>query len=361
MKVTDVPTPAALLDLDQFEANLARMAERVKQSGKALRPHAKAHKCLEISRRQLQAGACGVCVATVLEAELLANLIPPGSTDANILVTSPVADPSKMARIVKTGAMVVVDHPQQVAWYAAASGMLGKITDILVDLDVGDHRTGAATLEQAVQIAEAVERAANVRLKGIQAYSVVGSHGNGFADRQRISKEVLAHAVAVRDAFARKGLCTDILTGGSTGSWNIDPDLDGWTELQAGSYVVMDLAYRKAEVDFANALTILATVVSANHQAGAKPFVTMDAGYKALSADRGYGPEARDFPGSTTRWGGDEFTYLDLEHAARKPKLGEKIHLLPPHCDPTMNLYDRVYAYRGELVEAIWPLKRTEL
>src|SRR5580693_1188346 len=129
------------------------MAQQVKQSGKTLRPHAKAHKCAEIARREIAAGAIGVCVATVAEAELMAAAGIPG-----LLLTSPVADPLKMARIVKTGAMVVVDHLQQVAWYDEAARACGRKLDVLVDLDVGDHRTGARSPEDAAEIAEAVDQ-----------------------------------------------------------------------------------------------------------------------------------------------------------------------------------------------------------
>jgi D-serine deaminase-like pyridoxal phosphate-dependent protein len=129
------------------------------------------------------------------------------------------------------------------------------------------------------------------------------------------------------------------------------------TELQAGSYVLMDLAYRREGLDFGHALTVLATVVSANHvSADHAGFVTVDAGFKAFATDRGYGPEAVDLPGSTYRWGGDEFGYIDRPEGL--PKLGDRLEFIPPHCDPTMNLYDRIYVGRGERVEAVWPLKR---
>src|SRR4029078_233292 len=134
MLKSEILTPALLLDLDAFEANLARMMDRVKSSRKALRPHAKAHKCVEIAKRQIAAGACGVCVATLAEAELMASA---GIT--GLLLTSPVADPLKMARIVATGAMVVVDHLQQIEWYAEAARAANRQVDVLVDLDVGDH------------------------------------------------------------------------------------------------------------------------------------------------------------------------------------------------------------------------------
>lgn len=344
-----LPTPALLLDLDKFEINLERMAARVCQSGKSLRPHAKAHKCVEIARRQIAAGAVGMCVATVSEAELLA-----AAGISGLLVTSPVADPLKMVRIVKTGAMVSVDHTKQVEWYNQAAGAAGRKTDVLVDLDVGDHRTGASSPQQALEIAEAADRAPNLTLRGLQAYSVHGSHAGGPEDRKRVSTDALQKAGAVRDAMARKGLSTEILSGGSTGTWEIDTAISGLTELQAGSYVVMDIAYRRVGVDFASAMTILTTVVSANHDT----FVTLDGGYKAFSADRGYGPEAAHFPGTKYRWGGDEFGYLDVEESNLRPKLGDRIEFIAPHCDPTVNLYDRIHACRGDVVEAVWPLKQ---
>src|SRR5206468_2763683 len=124
------------------------------------------------------------------------------------------------------------------------------------------------------------------------------------------------------------------------------------TELQAGSYVMMDLAYRKLGVDFQNAMTIMATVISANHD----KFVTVDAGFKAFSTDRGYGPEAVSLPGSGYRWGGDEFGYVDVATGGAKPLLGDRIEFIAPHCDPTVNLYDRIYACRSKFVEAVWPV-----
>jgi len=352
LTTNQIPTPALLLDIDKFEANLARMAARMKQCGKSLRPHAKAHKCAEIARRQIATGAVGVCCATVSEAELMASA---GIT--GILITSPVADPLKMQRIVNTGAMVVVDHVQQAEWYADAARSSNTIVDVLVDCDVGDHRTGAQSTEQVLEIAAAVERAPQLRLRGMQAYSVVGSHAGGLEERKRVSKEVFARAIDTRDAMASRGFSTEILTGGSTGTWQIDTEIPELTELQAGSYVFMDMAYRREGLDFEHSLTVLATVVSANHD----PFVSIDGGFKAFSTDRAFGPEAVGLPGSRHRWGGDEFSYIDVAQCMNKPRLGDKLEFLPPHIDPTVNLHDRIYVCRGDNVEAVWPLKRLTL
>jgi 3-hydroxy-D-aspartate aldolase len=350
----EIPTPALLLDLDAFEGNLQLMADHVKASGKRLRPHAKAHKCVEIARRQIAAGAIGVCVATVAEVELMSRAGIPG-----LLLTSPLADPLKMARVIATGAMVVVDHVDQVGWYHAAARSADRTIDVLIDLDVGDHRTGASSTAQAIEIAKGINaindaRASHLRFRGIQGYSVSGSHTAGIPARRQVSETAFHSVIATRDALTRLGFATEILTGGSTGTWDIDTHLPEVTELQAGSYALMDLAYGKLGLPFRHALTVLTTVVSANHGG----FVSVDGGFKAFSTDRPFGPEAVGLPGSKYRWGGDEFGYLDCP---TRPKLGDKIEFIPPHCDPTVNLYDRIYAYRGEVVESVWPVKSAGL
>lgn len=337
-----LPTPALIVDLDLLEANVSRAAADARAAGKQLRPHAKAHKCVALAKRQLAAGACGMCVATVPEAEMLTS-----AGISGLLLTSPLADPLKMARAVATGAMVAVDHELQVGWYQEAAAAAGRTVDILIDLDIGDHRTGASSREQAVAIAEAVDRASHLRLRGIQAYSVSGSHGADEIERRRISSAAFAVAASVRDAFTANGMQTDILSGGSTGTWTVDLTLPEVTELQAGSYPLMDIAYKRIDAGFANSMTVLATVISANHAA----FVTVDAGFKAFSTDRPFGPEPVALPGVTYRWGGDEFGYLDT-----KLPIGTRVELLPPHCDPTANLYDRIYACRGNQVEEVWPV-----
>jgi D-serine deaminase-like pyridoxal phosphate-dependent protein len=334
---SEIPTPALLVDLDAFEENLARAAREAAAAGKKLRPHAKAHKCVEIAKRQIAAGACGVCVATISEAEMMAKAGIEG-----LLLTSPVAAPLKIARIVATGAMAVVDHVKQVRWYQEAASAANVQVALLVDLDVGDHRTGAASIEQATDIALAIDHASHLWLRGLQAYSVSGSHGMGT------ERQAFQLAAEARDAMASHGLHTDIISGGSTGAWNIDLTIPELTELQAGSYPLMDLAYQKLGVDFKLSMTVMATVVSANHP----DFVTVDAGFKAFATDRAFGPDPLNLPGARYRWGGDEFGYVD----SNRPKLGDRIAFIPPHCDPTVNLYDRIYACRGKEVEEIWLL-----
>jgi D-serine deaminase-like pyridoxal phosphate-dependent protein len=258
-----------------------------------------------------------------------------------------------MARAAAAGAMVVVDHVEQVVWYDEAARAAGRKLDVLVDLDVGDHRTGARSKEHALEIADEVDMAANLELRGIQAYSVLGSHAGGLDERQKLSRRVFRGVSELIGAMLRRGLNCEIVTGGSTGTWEIDTQVADLTELQAGSYVLMDMAYRREGLDFQHALNVLGTVVSANHP----NFVTVDAGYKAFATDRGYVPDVLAQEGAVYRWAGDEFGYVD----GAPLKLGGRVRFLPPHCDPTVNLYDRIYACRGESVEAVWPVKRLTL
>jgi 3-hydroxy-D-aspartate aldolase len=339
----EIATPALVLDLQEFENNLVRMAETALRAGKRLRPHAKAHKCAEITRQQIAAGASGCCAATVSEGEMLAR-----GGIRGLLLTTPLADVAKMQRVADTGAMVTIDNVRQVEWYESARTKL----DVLIDLDVGDHRTGAANLEQALEVARTVDRSFHLTLRGIQAYSVRGSHGGDRPERERICRNAFEVAAETRDAFLRGGLCADIVSGGSTGSWDIDLASPVLTELQAGSYVLMDLAYRRLGLDFANALRVMVTVISANHA----DFVTVDGGYKAFSTDRGYGPEPLNLAAAGYRWGGDEFGFLDITECPTKPGLGDRIEFIPPHCDPTVNLYDSIHVCRGSEVVEIWPV-----
>jgi D-serine deaminase-like pyridoxal phosphate-dependent protein len=340
MTLRDLPTPALLVDLDVFEGNLTKMAAHAAAAGKKLRPHAKAHKCLEAARRQMAAGACGLCVATVAEAEYLAA----GGIRGHLL-TSPIADPAKARRMAALAAgdpdlAVVVDHPAQADLYRAAAAEAGVRLNVLVDLDLGDHRTGIAPGVAALELARAVSAAPALRFQGFQAYSVRGSHVETLSQRAEFSPRAFAPAVETRARALAEGLEAGILSGGSTG-------------LQAGSYVFMDVAYRRiGGVDFGSALTVLATVVSATHA----DRVTVDAGFKAFSTDRPFGPEAHDLSGVRYEWAGDEFGIVHLHAPSRPVELGGRIRFVPPHCDPTVNLYDRIHAHRGGRVEEVWPV-----
>lgn len=352
----DLPTPALLVDLDRFESNIEKMQNAVSRAGKHLRPHAKAHKCVEISQRQINAGAVGVCVATISELQWMAI------AGIGVLLTTPIASRFKtdhIASLTKTGAdiRVVVDHPEQARLYQDSAARKGIAIRMLVDLDIGDHRTGIPCDERAIALARQIASSKNLVFEGLQAYSVRGSHTEGSSERRLHSTKAFALAIAIQRELLAAGLDARTLTGASTGTWDIDTAIPEVTEIQAGSYPLMDAAYRRIiGEDFLPAMTVLATVISASHP----DRVTVDAGYKAFATDRPFGPEAVRLDGVRWEWGGDEHGILHLENPSHPVRLGDPIEFIPPHCDPTVNLYDRIYATRGERIVEIWPTKNSQ-
>lgn len=357
-KIHDLPTPCLVLDLDRFESNLDKMSRWVRGRGIGLRPHAKTHKCVEIARRQLQKGAIGICVATIAEAEVMVRAGIRG-----LLITGEMVGEPKISRLIQTvsqapDTMVVVDNAANVEDLQRAAESAGIGISLLIDLDIGQNRTGIQPGEPALKLAESIKRAKNLELKGLCAYAGHVAHVIGFEDRRASSIEALAKALATRDLLSKNGHKVEILSGASTGTYNIDPDIEGITELQSGSYVFMDVEYRgiggqRGDVydDFAPALCVLGTVV---HRSGNKAIV--DAGLKAFSTDRPFGPEPLDITGVKYEFAGDEHGRLVLQSPNRDIDLGDKLRFIIPHCDPTVNLYDRIHCVRGEVIEDVWPI-----
>lgn len=357
----ELPTPALVVDLDQLEGNITRLATHAKAAGIALRPHAKTHKCAAIARQQVAAGALGVCVATLREAEAMAE----GGV-GGILITSEMVGSVKIRRLLELArrqpdTMSVVDDPGHAAELSAAARAAGLILNVLIDVDPGSRRTGVAAGEGAAQLARKIAGLPGLRLRGIHCYSGSSAHVTGFEQRRAHSEKAMSPAIATFRELRREGLPMEILSGGSTGTYNIDPAFGAMTELQAGSYVFMDVDYRRiggargpVYDDFAPSLAVIATVISRPGRNRA----TVDAGLKAFATDRKFGPEPKDLPGATFSWGGDEHGILDLTQASREPRLGERLEFIVPHCDPTVNLHDHIHALRGDRVEAVWPVAR---
>jgi 3-hydroxy-D-aspartate aldolase len=354
----DIPTPALLLDADRFERNLSRMAARVRDAGKELRPHAKTHRCPEIARRQVVAGALGVACAKLGEAEVMARAGVRG-----LLITTEVVAPSAVRRLTRLAGeapdtMVVVDHPDNVRALARAATEDGVLLNVLVDVHVGARRTGVEPGEPALALGRLVAEQRHLRLRGLQGYAGQCAHVMGWAARRDASHAAMAPLMQTGASFEAASLPVEIVAGGSTGTYDIDLELSGLTELQAGSYCVMDLDYRrvggrsgKALTDFEMAITVVATVVSV-----AADRAMVDAGLKAFSTDKPFPPEPVERPGVEYGFAGDEHGRLSLTDPSRAPQLGERIEFFPPHCDPTFNLYDRVHVVRGARVEAVWEI-----
>ncbi len=355
----ELPTPALLLDLDRFERNIQKMAAHMKAAGKKLRPHAKTHKCPEIAHRQIVAGAVGVCVAKVGEAEVMA-----AAGVRNLLITTEVVGPEKIGRLLRVlerspETLVVVDHPDNVRELGDAMARAGRVLNVLVDVEVGARRTGVEPGEPALDLGRLVMSQPRLNLRGLQGYAGHCAHVEGWEARRKASQRWMGRLMKTRALFDKHGLPVEIVTGGSSGTFDIDIELEGLTELQSGSYCVMDLDYRRiggktgsAYDSFEMALTVLTTVVSRP----SAELAIVDAGFKAFSTDKPFVPEPVEWPGLEYSWAGDEHGRLTIKDPDRAPRLGDRIEFFPPHCDPTINLYDRLYAMRGDKREAVWEI-----
>lgn len=350
----DLPTPALIVELDKLEANLARMAAHLKQSRLAFRPHAKTHKTPEIAKLCVKAGAVGACAAKLSEAVALSE----GGV-GGLLITTAVIGRDKLAAGIalakqRPETIFCVDHPDNASDWDAAARAAGIRVNLALDLWVG-RRTGVPPGEPALALARHVSRLKHARLQGLQAYSGPSSHTPGFAKRAGASRQAMGEAVETRALIERDGIACPWLSGGSTGTWNIDSEIRGITELQPGSFLFMDIDYRRIGsraggefTDFAQSLFVICTVISRP-----KPELAVtDGGFKAFATDRGYGPELRGRPEVKFSFGGDEHGVLTASGA----KVGDRLEFVVPHCDPTVNLYDTIYAVRGDVVEAAWPV-----
>ncbi|MCS6952852.1 MAG: DSD1 family PLP-dependent enzyme [Bryobacterales bacterium] len=354
----DLPTPALLLDLDAFEANVAKMARYLKERHRGFRPHGKTHKCSEIAKYLIRAGANGACAAKLSEAEVFAR-----DGVSGILITTPVVGRHKIPRAVRLATrhpdtIFSVDNAANVHDLNDAAAAAKIQLNLAVDLWIG-RRTGVPPGEPALGLARLIESLPNVRLAGIQAYSGPASHTVGFENRKRVSEEAMLQAVETRWLFEKHGIPCPLLSGGSTGTYNIDSEIEGVTELQPGSFIFMDLDYNRIGGrdggefrDFANSLTVLTTVISRP----ADDIAIVDGGLKAFSTDKPFVPVAKNLEGVTYSWAGDEHGRLDLSGPARSLKLGDRVEFIVPHCDPSVNLYDRIFCLRGERVETAWKI-----
>jgi len=263
----------------------------------------------------------------------------------------------KLAALIPDLILVVEDAQNATDLNDAAQA--AKITlSVALDLNVS-YRTGVSTGAPAIALAEHIAQLPYLSLKGLQAYAGHASHVVGFDARVATNHEAMLPAVATRRALEAKGIPCSWLSAASTGTYNIDSDIDGITELQPGSYLFMDLDYNRiggtsgaVYDDFANSLTVLTTVNSKPNAHSA----ILDAGIKASATDRPFPPIVKGIHGTAYSFSGDEHGTLALEGDGRAIQLGDRLELVISHCDPTVNLYDRIFVTRGEQVEAVWKI-----
>ncbi|MGC2415144.1 MAG: DSD1 family PLP-dependent enzyme [Stellaceae bacterium] len=357
MSLDEVDTPALVIDLDAFERNLRRLADRVKGSGVRLRPHAKTHKCPVIALKQIELGAVGVCVQKVSEAEAM---VYGGVRD--VLVTNEVVGRQKLRHLMALAHTarigVCVDDPSQVAALEAAASEAGVSLPVHVEINMGGNRCGVEPGEPALELASRIEDMAHLSFAGLQAYHGSAQHLRGWAERQQAIQGAVDKAAMTRDLLAANGIICDNITGAGTGTFEFETASGVYTELQCGSYIFMDADYgRNLDKDgaatraFEPSLFVWATVMSRPNYERA----IVDAGLKALAMDSGP-PTVWDEPAATYERASDEHGRLGIAAATNRLQLGDKIRLVPGHCDPTVNLYDWYVAVRNDRVEALWPI-----
>jgi D-serine deaminase-like pyridoxal phosphate-dependent protein len=352
-----LPTPCMLVDLDLFEKNVKTMAEHCKATGIHVRPHVKIHKSVDVARRQIAEGAIGLTCATIAEAELMS-----GAGIKHVLWTKQPVSVNNIARAVALSKrdptfMFVVDDPQVVTWVEdAAAAARNTRLRIAVSVFAGMARQGIANGKPAVELAQQVASSKRMSFEGFMAYSGSAAHTKTWPARQRKSAEDLAGVRETVDLAGKSGLPVNIVSGGSTGTYNIDKN-NGLTELEAGSYVFMDTAYSgiggkgndTVYDDFKGALTVLTTVDSKRHPNQ----VTIDYGNKAMNRPT---DQVKGMPWLTVGSQGAEYGALKWTEAGRDLKLGERVEIYCTTLDMSTAVYDRYYVARGEQIVDVWPI-----
>jgi D-serine deaminase-like pyridoxal phosphate-dependent protein len=353
-----VETPALVVEAAALDANIKRMQAAARGAGISLRPHAKTHKSPDIARRQRQAGAIGIGCATLREAE---DMSAAGLSD--VLITSPVVGRDKLGRVValhrRSPIMLVVDHPSQVDAISTALRADDPPVPVLLDIDVGQARTGIVSPGDAVALARQIRSSSRLRFAGLQGYAGHIQHIIDGKERRQATERAAALLRAVLEALRAEKVAVEIISGSGTGTSAFDLAGNCYTELQTGSYVFMDADYGRvrepdgAELPYQHALFVLATVVSAN-RAGQ---VTVDAGTKALAVN---GPAPDRFigvpAGSSYVFAGDEHGTIKLPPGAAAPAVGRRVLIGATHCDPTVNLHSGYRVVNADGSIARWPI-----
>ncbi len=355
MDAADIQTPCLVVDLNALENNIARMQALADEMGVRLRVHGKMHKCAALALKQIAAGACGICCQKVSEAEAFVRA---GVND--VLVSNEVCEPAKidrLARLAKTARMLVcVDDAANIAELSMAAGKHGTEIEVLVEIDCGAGRCGAAYGETVLELAKTIAAAPGLKFSGLQAYHGVAQHIRSFEERKAEIDEAIRQVRETVDLLDGEGIACSIVGGAGTGSYYFEGRSGVYNELQCGSYAFMDAAYGRVRgedgrpiSEFENALFILTSVMS--HAKFDK--AVCDAGLKVLSVDSGL----------PVIFGRDDVSYVNCtdEHGEIADpdcvlRVNDKLKLIPGHIDPTCNLHDWFVCVRGGKVEELWPI-----
>ncbi|MGH7812702.1 MAG: DSD1 family PLP-dependent enzyme [Candidatus Binataceae bacterium] len=347
MRKHEIDTPALILDLGVAEANIAAMAAYFRDRPQKLRPHFKTPKTPEIARRQLAAGAIGITVSKLGEAEVLAR-----AGLGPILLANQIAGAAKVDRLFAIAARVpiigTVESEFNVRELEEGAARAGRPLDVIIEVDTGMHRCGTESSEETVELARRMSRGP-LRYRGIMGYEGHAVLIPDAEQRTKIARDALTILSRHTEALRLAGLAPEIVSAGGTGTYDLAGSWPDVTEVQAGSYVFMDGAYRFVRPDLGQpALTLLTTVIS--RRSG---HAIIDAGMKALTNEFGP-PRGKDLPVKVTGLS-EEHGHLDCGTADIAP--GMKIELVPSHNDTTINLHSEYHVVRGDEVVAVWPIE----
>lgn len=352
-----LPTPCMLVDLDMFNANVKHMAETAKANGINVRPHVKVHKSVDVAKHQMANGAIGLTVATIAEAELFS-----GAGITGVLWTKQPVGINNIQRTVALSKkdptfMLVTDDAKVVDWLEEAAAAHNVKLKVAVSVFAGMARQGIDGGQPALELAQKVSSSKRMQFEGFMAYSGGAAHTRGFEARKQKSMDVLAGVRESKDLAKKAGLPVNIMSGGSTGTYNIDHET-GLTELEAGTYVFMDTEYfivggkdgnMKRYTDWQPALTVLTTVDSQHHP----NIITTDYGNKALAKAT---DEVKDMPWVQVGVQGAEYGALRWKDGEQAPKLGDRVEIYCTNLDQSTNAFDRYYVTQGDKVVDVWPI-----
>lgn len=349
MSVNEIETPALVVDFDKLQGNINKMSEYLKQLGCSLRPHFKTHKCVPVAKMQVKAGAIGITCAKLGEAEILAN-----SGIDEILIANQIIEPSKIRRLAGiarySNITVAVDNLQNIEDLSRAAVAFKSHIGVLIEIEIGMGRCGARSLDDALQLAEKIDKSAGLIYKGIMGYEGHCVFVEKFEDRRVKTTEAIGRLVEFKNFLELKGFETVVVSGGGTGTYSITPGIAGMTEIQAGSYVFMDAKYRAIEdIGFDNALYLMATVISIPERG----LGITDAGMKCLATDAGM-PVVYEPAGVELAKLSEEHGKISFNPEITNIKVGDKIRITPSHICTTVNLHDRYYVTSDNIVTGVW-------
>ncbi len=342
-----IETPALLIDLDALDKNVKLMADFMKDKKAKLRPHFKTFKCPVIAHKLVNAGAKGITCAKLSEAEVLVNA---GIRD--VLIANQIVDFSKIFRLAgmahgDSKIIVAVDNEENIYQLSKAASKVGSTIYVLVEVDVGMKRCGVNSAEKVINLAKKIAGSKGLVFEGLHAYEGHLGHIADIEARRKGVHEMIEKVSRIIKKLEENSFKVNEISGGATGTYNITGDNTMWTEIQAGSYVFMDLDYNRLGLPFENSLTLLTTVI--HKRPG---YAITDAGLKVCSTDAGM-PAIKNYTHLKLREEEEHGIILDEKDEL---KYLQKIEYIPSHCCTTVNLHDKYYCLRNNILEAIWPI-----